>query len=151
MKSKIADSKIRKRRRQSSPDEPIEKVSTTANKPIKTEAQHKKAMDEILVLMNKGEANLSRSQTDRLRSLAFAAQSYEKSIYTIPPPTTLEGMIELKMYEKRLKQKELAKLMGLSEPKLSQILTGKRVPDVAFLKAAHQKLGIDAAFLLNHV
>jgi predicted XRE-type DNA-binding protein len=55
------------------------------------------------------------------------------------------------MYERRLKQKELAKLMGLSEPKLSQILSGKRAPDVAFLKAAHQKLGIDAAFLLNHV
>ncbi|HWK07592.1 MAG TPA: helix-turn-helix domain-containing protein [Puia sp.] len=118
---------------------------------IKTEAQYKKSMDEILTLMNKGEANLSRSQTDKLRTLALAAQSYEKSIYTIPPPTTLEGMIELKMYERRLKQKELAKLMGLSEPKLSQILTGKRVPDVAFLKAAHQKLGIDASFLLNHV
>jgi HTH-type transcriptional regulator / antitoxin HigA len=71
--------------------------------------------------------------------------------HTIPPPTTLEGMIELKMYERKLKQKELAKLMGLSEPKLSQILSGKRVPDVAFLKAAHQKLGIDASFLLNHV
>ena len=41
--------------------------------------------------------------------------------------------------------------MGLSEPKLSQILTGKREPDVAFLKAAHKKLGIDAEFLLTHV
>ena len=68
-----------------------------------------------------------------------------------PPPTTLEGMIELKMYERKLKQKELAKLLGLSEPKLSQILSGKRPPDVAFLKAAHQKLEIDASFLLNHV
>ena len=66
-------------------------------------------------------------------------------------PSTIEGMIELKMYERRLKQKELAKLMGLSEPKLSQILTGKRAPDIAFLKAAHQMLGIDASFLLNHV
>lgn len=120
-------------------------------KSIKTEVQYKKTMDEILALMNKGEANLSKTETDKLRVMALAAQAYEKSIYTIPPPSTLEGMIELKMYERRLKQKELAKLMGLSEPKLSQILTGKREPDVAFLKAAHQKLGIDASFLLNHV
>jgi HTH-type transcriptional regulator/antitoxin HigA len=127
------------------------KKNAVAYKIIKTEIEYKKAMDEILSLMNKGEANLSRIQTEKLRSLALSAQSYEKSIYTIPPPTTLEGMIELKMYERRLKQKELAKLMGLSEPKLSQILTGKRVPDVAFLKAAHQKLGIDASFLLNLV
>jgi len=119
-------------------------------KAIKTEAQYKKAMDEILVLMNKGEKKLSKVETDKLRTMALAAQSYEKSIYTIPPPSTLEGMIELKMFEKKLKQKELARLMGLSEPKLSQILTGKRNPDIAFLKAAHQKLGIDASFLLNH-
>ena len=120
-------------------------------KSIKTEAQYKRAMDEILTLMNKGEVNLSKPETDKLRGMALAAQAYEKSIYTIPPPSTLEGMIELKMYERRLKQKELAKLMGLSEPKLSQILTGKRAPDIAFLKAAHQRLGIDASFLLNHV
>ena len=113
-------------------------------KAIKTETQYKKAMDEILTLMNKGEKNLSKAETEKLRTMAVAAQSYEKSIYTIPPPSTIEGMIELKMYERRLKQKELAKLMGLSEPKLSQILTGKREPDIAFLKAAHQKLGIDA-------
>jgi HTH-type transcriptional regulator/antitoxin HigA len=72
-------------------------------------------------------------------------------IYTIEPPKTIEGMIELKMYERKLKQKDLAKLMGLSEPKLSQILSGKRQPDIAFLKAAHKKLGIDAGFLLTHV
>lgn len=127
------------------------KASTPAGKVIKTETQYKKTMDEILTLMNKGEAALSKSETEKLRTMALAAQSYEKNIYTIPPPSTLEGMIELKMYERRLKQKELAKLMGLSEPKLSQILTGKREPDIAFLKAAHQKLGIDASFLLNHV
>ncbi|MHA4807132.1 helix-turn-helix domain-containing protein [Flavitalea flava] len=120
-------------------------------KTLKTEAQYKKAMSEILAIMNKGEANLSKAESDKLRNMALSAQAYEKSIYTIPPPSTIEGMIELKMYEKKLKQKELAKLMGLSEPKLSQILTGKRMPDIAFLKAAHQKLGIDASFLLNHV
>jgi HTH-type transcriptional regulator / antitoxin HigA len=137
MKAKIANSKIKKSAVQSPSRAHIEKVSAAFNE-IKSEAQYRRAMEVIFTLMNKGEANLSRSQSDKLRKLAVAAQSYEKSIYAIPPPTTLEGMIELKMYERKLKQKELAKLMGLSEPKLSQILTGKRVPDVAFLKAAHQ-------------
>lgn len=40
--------------------------------------------------------------------------------------------------------------MKIAPDKLSQILNGKREPDVPFLKAAHQRLGIDAAFLLNH-
>ncbi len=120
-------------------------------KAIKTEAQYKKVMSQILTLMNKGERNLTKAETTQLREMALAAQAYEKSIYTIPPPQTIEGMIELKMYERKLKQKDLAKLMGLSEPKLSQILSGKREPDVPFLKAAHVKLGIDASFLLTHV
>lgn len=120
-------------------------------KTFKTETEYNKAMDDILHLMNKGEAKLSKSETEKLHSMSLAAQAYEKSIYIIPSPTTIEGMIELRMYEMKLKQKELAKLMDLAEPKLSQILTGKREPDVKFLKAAYQKLHIDPAFLLDKV
>jgi transcriptional regulator with XRE-family HTH domain len=54
------------------------------------------------------------------------------------------------MYEKKLKQKELAKLLGIGEPKLSQIMSRKRKPDVAFLKAAHERLGIDGNILLRY-
>lgn len=118
---------------------------------IKTEKDYKATMVKIDALMKKGEANLTNKEANELRNMALAAQAYEKSIYTIVAPKTLEGMIELKMYERKLKQKDLAKLMGLGEAKLSQILSGKRQPDVAFLKAAYQKLGIDASFLLSHV
>ena len=99
--------------------------------------------------MKKGENNLSNKEAEEIRTLALAAQAYEKSIYTIPAPKTLEGLIELKMYERRLKQKELAKLLGIGEPKLSQIMSKKRKPDVAFLKAAHKCLGIDGNVLLD--
>jgi len=36
--------------------------------------------------------------------------------------------------------------MGLGEAKLSQILSGKRMPECRLLKAAYFKLGIDASF-----
>ena len=81
--------------------------------------------------------------------ISFKAQAYEKTIYSIPAPKTLEGLIELKMYERKLKQKELARLLGIGEPKLSQIMSKKRKPDVAFLKAAHEHLGIDGNVLLE--
>jgi HTH-type transcriptional regulator/antitoxin HigA len=35
--------------------------------------------------------------------------------------------------------------------KISQILNGKRQPDVSFLKAAHEKLGLDGNLLLERV
>jgi HTH-type transcriptional regulator/antitoxin HigA len=71
-------------------------------------------------------------------------------MYTIPAPKTLQGLIEFKMYERKLKQKELAQLLDIAESKLSQILTGKRKPDVSFLKAAHEQLEIDGNVLLEY-
>ena len=53
------------------------------------------------------------------------------------------------MYERKLKQKELARLLGVGEPKLSQIMRRKSKPDIAFLKAAHKLLGIDGNVLLD--
>lgn len=116
---------------------------------IENERDYNALMKQIDALMKKGEKNLTDKEADDLRVMALAAQAYEKSIYTIPAPKTLEGLIELKMYERKLKQKELAKLLGLSEPKLSQILNRKRPVDVAFLKAVHERLGIDGNVLLE--
>lgn len=117
---------------------------------VETEKQYNAAMKKIDALMKKGENNLTDQEAGELRILALAAQEYEKTIYTIPAPKTLEGLIELKMYEHKLKQKELAKMLGVTESKLSQILSRKRRPDVDFLKAARNRLGIDGNVLLEY-
>jgi HTH-type transcriptional regulator/antitoxin HigA len=128
------------------------KICVMANRKMKieNEREYNATMKKIDALMKKGENNLTGKEAQEIRTLALAAQAYEKSIYTIPAPKTLEGLIELKMYERRLKQKELAKLLGIGEPKLSQIMSRKRKPDVAFLKAAHKRLGIDGNVLLEY-
>jgi HTH-type transcriptional regulator / antitoxin HigA len=118
---------------------------------IEHEREYNATMKKIDALMKKGEAHLTDKEADELRMLSLAAQAYEKSIYTIPAPKTLEGLIELKMYEQKLRQKELAKLLGVGEPKLSLIMSKKRKPDVAFLKAVHKFLGIDGNLLLDYV
>lgn len=123
--------------------------SKSGNYQIGNEKEYNAAMDKIDALMKKGEAGLTEIESEALRLLAVAAQTYEKTIYSIPAPKTLEGLIELKMYERKLKQKELARLLGIGEPKLSQIMSKKRKPDVAFLKAAHEHLGIDGNVLLE--
>ena len=116
---------------------------------IENEKDYNATMKKIDAWMKKGESKLTNKEAEELRIMALAAQAYEKSIYIIPAPKTLEGLIELKMYERKLKQKELATLLGVGEPKLSQIMSKKRKPDVAFLKAAHKLLGIDGNVLLD--
>ena len=57
----------------------------------------------------------------------------------------------MKMYEMRLKQKELAKKLNVSDAKLSLIMNGKQKPDINFLKAVHLQLNISGDYLLKVV
>jgi antitoxin component HigA of HigAB toxin-antitoxin module len=124
---------------------------TTKKAGYKTEATYNAAMNEILRLMNKGEANLTKAEKVKLRSMAEASQTYEALNYPFPMPKTIGEIVELKMFEKRLTRVSLAKMLGIGAPKLSQILNNKRDPDVSFLKAIHEKLGVDGNFILERV
>ena len=53
------------------------------------------------------------------------------------------------VYEKKLKQKELAKLLNTTDTKLSEIMHSKRKPSLSYLKAMHEVLGIDGNLLLK--
>ena len=118
---------------------------------IETEAENERALREIEVLMNKGEANLSKAENDHLRNMALAVQAFEQSYYRLKKPATLEAMIILRMYELQLKQKDLAQRLDISPAKLSLILKGKQRPDVNFLKNLYRKLQIPADFILQHI
>ena len=118
---------------------------------IKNEKDYNAAIAQIELFIKKGFINLSQKETKELEVISKAVAAYEKKYYPVPAPTSLSEMLELKMYELRLNQKKLSDMLKITPDKLSMILNGKRDPDVAFLKAAHQKLGIDADFLLTHV
>ncbi len=123
----------------------------TGKNTYKTETDYNSAMAEILNLMNKGEANLTKAEKAKLRSMAEAAQTFEAINYPFPNPRTIGEIVELKMFEKKLNRASLAKILGIGAPKLSQILNNKREPDVSFLKALHEKLGVDGNFILERV
>jgi HTH-type transcriptional regulator/antitoxin HigA len=117
----------------------------------------RKAYHETMVavydLMNKGEANLSAKELKTLAEMAKAAEEYEDNVLGLKPPKepkTLTEMLEKKMYENKMTQAKLASTLGLGSSKLSEILSGKRKPDVPFLKAVYKKLNVDPAFLLEH-
>lgn len=114
------------------------------------EADYNHAMKEILALMNKGEGNLSEIEVQKLRSMAVAAEEFEDTRYPLPMPKSIPEMVELKRFQLKLTQAALADMLGLGKPKLSQILSGKREPDVSFLKAVYKKLDIDPGFLLDN-
>lgn len=119
-------------------------------KNLKTEQDYQRALEELDLLMKKGEDSITASEASRIESLALSIQAFEKIYYPFPIPKTIPEMVELKRFQLKITQAALAELLGLGKPKLSQILNGKREPDVPFLKAVYQKLGVDPGFLLDN-
>ena len=83
---------------------------------IKNEHDYKVIMGRIDELMAKGGKNVSKEELAEIKEMALAAQQYEQNKYTIAMPQTLAGMIEMRMYEMRLKQKDLAKKLNITMP-----------------------------------
>ncbi len=106
---------------------------------IKNYAEYNSVVAKIDALMKKGSESVSAEELDEIKRLAITIQSYEQKKYVIDLPTTLVGMIEMKMYEFKLKQKDLAKQLNISAAKLSLIMNGKQKPDIAFLKSVHSQ------------
>lgn len=114
---------------------------------ISTETDYKRAFgqfDKLIAQMGDDPALQAQART-----LAEAIQAYEQAHVPFPKPTTLVGMIELKMYERRLKQKDLAKLLNVEASRVSELLSGKRKLTLDLAKQLHEKLGIDGNFILE--
>lgn len=121
---------------------------------ISSKKEYHETMVAVYNLMNKGEDNLTSKELRTLEAMAKAAEEYEDNILGLKPPKepqTIAELLEQKMYENKMTQAKLASTLGLGSSKLSEILSGKRKPDVPFLKALYKKLNVDPAFLLDHV
>ena len=120
-----------------------------ALKKITSEKDYKIVIDRINTAMSKGSSVVSKTELREIRKNAVAAQKYEQTTFTISAPTTIAGIIEMKMFEMKLKQKDLSRKLKISDTKLSLIMNGKQKPDVNFLKAVHKQLNVSGDFLLN--
>ena len=117
---------------------------------LTTEKQYQDTLDQIETFLQKGSAQLNADERLTLRRLSVLAEGYEQRTYPMPMPAqSLVGMIQIKMFERRLKQKELATLLDISETTLSEILSGKRRISLDFAKKLYQKLDIPADFILQ--
>lgn len=124
-----------------------------------TQLKSRKKYDEVIVRIEKllqkstqlgGFDKLSAVDRKTLSDLSLIAERYEDSIPLMPmkTPESLADMLRYKMYEKDLKQKQLASILGISEAFISGLLSGRRKLTIELAKKLHTKLDIDAQFLL---
>ena len=75
--------------------------------------------------------------------------SRNRTAITPVPPTTVAGRLQVEMFKRRLKQKQLAELLEVGESRLSEVLRGRRPANGDFLRRMYKKLGIPAAEVLE--
>lgn len=91
---------------------------------------------------------LTQEEQLELDEMSDKVADYEEMYHPFKPDS-LKEMIELRMYQRKLKQKDVAKLLGTTPSRISEILNGKRSLTFDLAKQLHKKLNIDAELILQ--
>jgi HTH-type transcriptional regulator / antitoxin HigA len=83
-----------------------------------------------------------------LITLSDIVEDYENIHFPIGTPS-LKDVIELRMFEMKLKQKDLAGLLETSTSRISEYLNGKRDITIEIARLLHKKLNIDSDIILQ--
>ncbi len=117
---------------------------------IANEQDYQNALAAIEPFLQKGFANLSVEEDEELARITHLIDAYEVVHYAMPfRPKTLIEMLELKMFERKMKQKDLAKTLGVTENRISEVLNGKRKINIDLAKRIYKELQVDANFILE--
>ncbi len=124
---------------------------------IRTQEQYDAIMKMIEKIIQKatkmgGFHALQKKEEKELHLLTLLASDFEKTLM-LPNAfnISLNLLIQQRLDEMNITQSRLAEMLNTTGSRISKILSGKQEPDVYFLKAIHQKLGIDGNILLEAV
>lgn len=121
-------------------------------KKVANQAEYYKAMAAIETFLSKGVSTLTEEENAELLRISLLVKAYEDIHYPMPllsEPDSLPEMIRLKMFEKKLRQRETAHLLGISETRLSEVLSGKRRVNIDLAKRLHGQLNIRAEYIIQ--
>ena len=118
---------------------------------IKTEAQYNAALariEELLPLTWGDDVPEDSPENLELALLTDLVADYEDVHYPVCTPSLIDT-IRLRMYEMGLNQQKVAALLGISAPRMSQIMNGKTEPSLSLARTMCQKLNIEPEIALG--
>jgi len=113
-------------------------------KPIRTEEDYNKALEEVYHLMN---AKPGTPEEDRLEVLSILIEIYEDKKYPINAPDPIEA-IKFRMEEENLTVTDLGKIIGYKS-RASEILKYKRKLTLNMIRKISEALKIPTEILVK--
>lgn len=126
---------------------------------LTTRLQYDEAKAEVERLISEAtekgmlEPDMDNEYTRQIALLSTLMAHYEDEFSGILPlrqKSPLIASIENYFYAHGMRQKDGARLLGVNESQLSQILSGRRRISMSFAKRLHTKLGINANLILDY-
>lgn len=116
---------------------------------IKSKKQYDAIMARIDELFFATDENTPKDDKRLLEldALSGMVEEYEQEHFPIRTPS-LSNTIVTRMNERNYTQKELASLLGMSAPRLCDIIGGKKTPTYDQARIISKKLEIDPAIVL---
>ena len=126
---------------------------------LTTQLEYDEAKAEVERLISEAtekgmlEPDMDNEYTRQITALSTLMAHYEDEFLNILPlrqKSPLIASIENYFYAHGMRQKDGARLLGINESQLSQILSGRRRISMSFAKRLHTKLGINANLILDY-
>ena len=119
---------------------------------IKTQKEYEAMLARIeeLLPLTWGGDNVAEDSPENieLALISNLVADYEDIHYPIGKPT-LVATIKLRMYEMGLTQNKVAAMLGISAPRLSEIMHGKVEPSLSLARKISQTLNISPSIVLG--
>lgn len=125
---------------------------------IKNDAQYREYKEAMEAIIAKGTELgdmelLSKSDKNEFIRLTDAIHEWEAAYHPLPGKVSslITDEIKKQMVDKKIKQKEAAKLLGISESRVSELLNGKRALNLNIAKRLRDSFGIPADFIFDNI
>lgn len=113
-------------------------------KPIRTEADHEAAMEEIAALWGSASGT---PEGDRLDVLVTLIDAWETANIPMDPPDPIDAIL-FRMEQQGLTRKDLEGAIG-TRTRIAEVLNGKRGLSIDMIRRLHDQLGIPAEVLIR--
>lgn len=117
---------------------------------IKTEEAYRAALKRVEYLEDivTDDTPINDQYALELDMLVDLIEEYEDIHYPIGKPSLIDT-IKLRMYEMGLTQQAVATMLGISAPRMSEIMHGKTEPSLSLARTMSQKLNIEPSIVLG--
>jgi HTH-type transcriptional regulator/antitoxin HigA len=116
----------------------------TELKPIRTDADHAAAMEEVARLWG---AKSGTPEGDRLDVLVTLIDAYETRHHAMDAPDPVEA-IKFRMEQQGLTRRDLEGVIG-TRTRIAEVLNRKRGLSIGMIRRLHDRLGIPAEVLIR--